>query len=63
MSKVIFDKSYNKHNLCDMDRDITEAFDPRFNSDVLSIPTDEDEMFEGIIRFTIEWFPCDENEL
>ena len=59
MSEVIFDKSYDKHNLCNMDRDIAAAFDPTLNPDVLSIPTDENEMFEGTIRFTIEWFPCD----
>lgn len=62
MSKMIFDKKYDADNLCNMDRDLLEAFDPLLNPFLLTIPVDENEMFKGTIKFTIEWFPCDGDE-
>lgn len=60
MSKVIFKKEYDGESLCDVERDMSEAFDPRFNIDVQDIPVDEYGFSQGTFKVTIEW--CDNGQ-
>lgn len=54
MKKLIFRKEYNGYeSLSDVDRDISEAFDGKFNEAAKDIPSD----FEGVITITIEYSP------
>lgn len=49
---IIFQKEYDGfESLADMERDIFECFDPRFNPDVKEIP----DKFEGTVKVTIEY--------
>ena len=53
MSKIIFNKDYcGFEDICDLDRDISEAFDRDFNPEMKNIPLE----FMGTMRVTIEYF-------
>ena len=39
---IIFDKTYSAEELCDIERDVIESFDPMFNPVVKAIPVDDD---------------------
>jgi len=52
---VIFHKQYDGESMVDLDRDITEAFDSRFNPQSKIITADEYGLFKGTFNVTITW--------
>jgi len=53
MSKIIFNKDYHGfEDIYDLERDISEAFDVKFNPEMKNIPSE----FMGTVRVTIEYF-------
>lgn len=57
-SKVIFHKEYDAESLCDVERDVIESFDERFNAAMIPVPQDPETGFcEGTFIVTIEWKP------
>ena len=54
---VLFEKQYDGESLYDVDRDIAEAFDERFNPKVSVVPQDEHGFQKGTFTVKIEWSP------
>jgi len=52
---TIFTKEYSGEELCDVDRDVSEAFDPNINHRVIDIPQDINGMQTGHFTVTITW--------
>lgn len=57
MERKIFEKYYCWEDLCDVERDVTEAMDPRFNPESVDIPGE----FRGRIKLVMT-YEGDENE-
>ena len=55
MTKEIFSQTYDGETIADVQRDIMEAFDPRYNNEVEDIPVDEYGFQKGRFTVTIEW--------
>lgn len=51
----IFEKDYSSEELCDLSRDIHEAFDEKFNPIVADIPKDEYNFHKGNFTVLIFW--------
>lgn len=51
----IFKQEYCDESLCDVNRDISEAFDPSFNNIINAIPTNPDGFKPGKFIITITW--------
>jgi hypothetical protein len=51
----IFEKDFDGESLYDVQRDIIECFDGRFNPIVKDIPQDEHGIQLGTFRITVEW--------
>lgn len=51
----IFEKEYDGESIYDVQRDVIEAFDARFNSLVKNIPQDEHGFQLGTFTVKIEW--------
>lgn len=60
MKEMIFDQDYSSEELCDVERDVSEAFDPVFNSAMREIAVDEHGFHKGFFRVKIEYI--EENE-
>lgn len=58
----VFEKEYDGESLYDLSRDVSEAFDVRYNPVVGSIPTDEHGFQRGTFRVVIEWIPEEYDE-
>ena len=58
--KNLFDKLYDAESLYDVERDITECFDERFNENVSGIPVDEHGFQTGTFRIQVSWIPPEE---
>jgi len=54
-NETIFEKEYDGESICDVQRDIIEAFDSKFNPLVKDIPQDEYGFQKGIFKVKIEW--------
>jgi len=52
---IIFRKDYSAEELCDVERDVIEAFDPRFNDIINDLPMNKDGFIEGNFTVTIQW--------
>ena len=52
-----FEKTYCSEELCDLDRDVSEAFTEVFNPLMKEIPVDEHGFHQGSFKVTIEWQP------
>lgn len=52
-----FEKTYSSEELCDLDRDVCEAFTEAFNPLMKGVPVDEHGFHEGSFKVTIEWLP------
>jgi len=57
-SMLIFEKQYDGESIVDVSRDVTEAFDTRFNPIVESITCDKYGFTQGNYTVTIIWEPC-----
>jgi|AGFS01.1.fsa_nt_gi hypothetical protein len=58
--KTIFSKEYDGESIYDVQRDVVEAFDSRFNEFVADIPQDENGIQEGQFIVTIQWSPFED---
>lgn len=52
---TVFEKEYDGESLYDLDRDIAEAIDERFNPTVKNIPQDEHGFQLGTFKVTVTW--------
>lgn len=57
MSRTLLSKTYSSEELCDLGRDVHEAFDERFTPEAKGIPKDEHGFDKGTFKVTIEWIP------
>ena len=57
MSKVIFEKVYSSEELNDLDRDLWERFDPKFNPVMETIEQDEYGFHKGSFTVKVVWEP------
>lgn len=55
MKILIFEQDYTKESLADVERDVREAFDIRFNEVLELLPVDGDGFSEGVFTITINW--------
>lgn len=51
----IFEKDYSSEELCDLSRDIYEAFDEKFNPIMADIPIDQYNFHKGSFTVKIIW--------
>ena len=60
---IIFEKVYDGESICDMDRDICEAFLERYNPEMKEVPRDEYGFCKGTFTLKVEWkeWKIDEN--
>lgn len=56
-SRVLLDKTYSSEELCDVSRDVDEAFSERFTPALIGIPRDGHGFHEGTFKVTITWIP------
>lgn len=61
MSKIVFHRNYDGESIVDLNRDIFECFDPKFNDSMIGIPVDEHGFMKGKFRVNVFWAE-DENE-
>lgn len=61
MNTTIFQRDYSAEELCDVDRDVSEAFEVDFNKRIAEIPTNEYGFMAGTFQVTIKWFPDEES--
>lgn len=54
-----FEKLYDGESIYDVQRDVIESFDAKFNPIVKDIPQDEHGFQLGTFRVTIEWINND----
>lgn len=54
---VMFDKNYRGEDLCDVGRDVSEAFDEDFNELLKRIPQDRHGLPCGKFDIKITWHP------
>lgn len=59
--KLIFQNSYSSEALSDVERDIMESLDPRFNDVMKDIPQDQYGLHSGEFEITIKWKPTDDD--
>lgn len=52
---IMFEKEYDGESICDVQRDIIEAFDSRFNPHVKDIPQNEDGFPLGTFVVTVTY--------
>jgi hypothetical protein len=52
---IILEKQYDGESLYDIERDIAEVFDERFNPEISAIPTDMYGFQTGTFTVTITW--------
>lgn len=59
--KTIFHKEYDGESLCDVERDVLESFDQRFNPVMGEIQLDENNIPEGRFIVTVQWTPYEDD--
>lgn len=52
---IIFNKEYDGEGICDINRDIMEAFNSDYNEKAKIIPQDENSLPEGTFTVQIIW--------
>ncbi|MEG0063076.1 MAG: hypothetical protein RR740_00585 [Pseudomonas sp.] len=60
MSNLIFKKEYGGEDINDLERDVSEALDSRYNPSAERITQDEHGFVEGKLVVTITWVPDEE---
>lgn len=56
-SRVLLDKKYSAEELCDVGRDVHEAFDEDFTPAAKGIPQDDLGFQTGTYTVTVTWSP------
>lgn len=51
----VFEKTYDGESIVDMQRDVYEAFDERYNSALKDVSVDEYGIQKGTFTVTIQW--------
>jgi len=54
---ITFEKEYDGESIYDVYRDVSEAFDSRYNPILETIPTDEHYIQTGTFKVLITWSP------
>lgn len=54
---ILLDKQYDGESICDVPRDVSEAFREEFTPAVGQIPTDEHHIQKGTFSVIITWEP------
>jgi len=54
---ITFEKDYDGESIYDVYRDVSEAFDSRYNPILETIPTDEHYIQTGTFKVLITWSP------
>jgi len=54
---TVFKKEYDGESICDLERDILESFDERFNPAASVITLDDNYIPKGRFIVTVEWKP------
>jgi hypothetical protein len=63
MKKIIlFSQTYCVESLNDLQRDIVESLDPRFNDTVNYLPEGEHGLIPGTFKVTMEWTPDEDGD-
>lgn len=52
---TVFESEYSGESICDIDRDVSEAFYEDFNKVIKQIPKDEHNIQLGTFKVTITW--------
>ena len=52
---ILFQKEYLEEELCDLERDVTEALQGDYNALMHTIPFDRFGSMKGVFKVTIEW--------
>lgn len=55
--KTIFKKEYDGESISDIERDVLESFDERFNPEASIITLDDNFIPEGKFIVTVQWTP------
>ena len=55
MTKEIFKKEYSGEEICDVERDVIEAFNPDYNPAAGEVPVDKHGFQEGTFTITVTW--------
>lgn len=58
--RVLLDKKYSAEELCDVERDVYEAFDENFTPAAMGIPVGEHGFTEGTYTVLVVWNPASE---
>lgn len=53
----MFEQQYDGESICDVPRDVHEAFSSTFNPVIRNIPVDEYGFQQGTFTITIQWSP------
>ena len=59
---VLFKKEYDGESIVDIDRDVSECFDTRFNPAAAQIPQDKHGIQQGKFTVQISWEPDEESK-
>lgn len=59
--KTIFHKEYDGESIADVERDVLESFDVRFNPEAEVITLDENYIPEGRFIVTVQWSPYEDD--
>lgn len=57
---VIHSKVYDGESIVDLERDISEMFDDRFNPVILNIPYNKWHIMKGKFKVTVQWSDNDD---
>ena len=52
---ILFEKEYDGESMCDMDRDLCEAFIEAYNPEMKQVQRDQYGFCKGTFKLTIEW--------
>lgn len=55
--RLLLNKQYSAESLCDVQRDVSEAFDPAFTPQAQGIPQDEQGFETGTYTVIVKWEP------
>jgi hypothetical protein len=54
---IILDKQYDGESIVDLNRDVSEMLDEKFDPRIKTIPRDKYGFMQGTFKLTVEWVP------